>query len=240
MRIPAGIRSLLALVPLVAGCGDRAPAPAPVVTVTAASSLREAVEEIAAEWKRRGGGDATLRFEATSTLARQIAEGAPADVFLAADPAWLDRVMTLERRDWLSNRLVCVVPSGDGSPAGAFDLAKCRSLALAPEEVPVGRYARAAMRGIGVEPPARVIYGANVRDVLLKVAEQGAEAGIVYATDAAVEPRVRVATTFPGSSHPGIVYAAGVLTEAGRPFAAALREPWAWEIAERRGFRPIP
>jgi molybdate transport system substrate-binding protein len=240
MRNRAGTRCLVALALLAAGCGGEAAPSTPPATVLAASSLREAVEEIAAEWRRRGGGETVLRFEATSTLARQIAEGAPADVLLAADPAWLDRVKTLERRDWVSNRLVCVVPAGDGAAAAPFDLARCGSLALAPGEVPAGKYAREALKGIGVEPPARVLYGANARDVLLKVAEMGAEAGIVYATDAAVEPRVRVAMTFPGSSHTRIVCAAGVLTEAGRPFAAALREPWALAIAERRGFRPVP
>jgi len=234
------IRTIAAVLALAAGCGgEPSPAPAPrPATVLAASSLREVLEEVAMEWTRRTGRRADLRFGATSTLARQIGEGAPCDVFLAAAPEWLDRVKTLERRAWLGNRLVCVVPAG--ADASRFDLARVPGLALAPEEVPAGKYARAALAHLGVPLPSRVVYGANARDVLSKVVEGGAEAGIVYATDAAVEPRVRTALLFPRESHPPIVYAAGVLTEAGRPFAAALREEWALAAAARRGFEALP
>ncbi len=85
----------------------------------------------------------------------------------------------------------------------------------------------------------RTIYGANVRDVLAKVSEGGAKAGIVYATDAAIDPGVRIVYTFPPESHPKIVYAVGLLTPAGKAFFDALREPWAKEIAIRQGFAEI-
>jgi molybdate transport system substrate-binding protein len=89
---------------------------------------------------------------------------------------------------------------------------------------------------LGIALPPRVIYGASVRDVLSKVSAGGAEAGIVYATDAAIEPAVRIAFTFPGDSHPKIVYAAGLLTAEGAALFEALREPWALAIARRYGF----
>lgn len=211
------------------GCGEPRTAE---VRVFAAASLREALEEIASAWRGRAGRPVGFQFEATSTLARQIEQGAPADVFVAAAPEWLDRLRPIERFDWLSNRLVLVVSREAPEP----DLGKLGSLALAGEQVPAGRYARAALDRLGVRVPDRVIYGAHVRDVLSKVAQGGAQAGVVYATDARLEPRVRVAYVFPAESHPKIVYAAGLLRPEGKAFFQALREEWALEIVRRHGF----
>jgi molybdate transport system substrate-binding protein len=205
--------------------------PRPVV-VFAAASLKETVTDIAEEWSRRHARPVTLSFDATSTLARQITAGAQVDVFVAAAPEWLDEVAPKTRADWLSNRLVCVVPAHVAS----FDLRAADSLALANEQVPAGKYARASLKYLGIALPQRVIYGANVRDVLSKVVAGGAQAGIVYATDAAVEPSVRIAFTFPADSHPMIVYAAGLLTTEGQGVFDALQEPWALAIARRHGF----
>ncbi|MFZ5861348.1 MAG: molybdate ABC transporter substrate-binding protein [Nitrospirota bacterium] len=205
--------------------------PRPVV-VFAAASLKEVVTEIAEEWSRRHARPVTLSFDATSILARQIHAGAPADVFVAAAPEWLDEVNPITREDWLSNRLVCVVLKNVAS----FDLATADSLALANEQVPAGKYARAALKYLGIALPKRAIYGANARDVLSTVVAGGAQAGIVYATDAAVEPSVRIALTLPADSHPMIVYAAGLLTTEGQGVFDALREPWALAIARRHGF----
>lgn len=209
--------------------------PGPVV-LFAAGSLREAVTEIAEEWSRKHGRPVTLSFDATSILARQINAGAPADVFVAAAPEWLDEVSPRARANWLSNRLVCVVPQDVAS----FDLKTADSLALANEQVPAGKYARAALEHLGIALPKRVIYGASVRDVLSKVVAGGAQAGIVYATDAAVEPAVRIAFTFPADGHPPIVYAAGLITVEGAALFEALREPWALAIARRHGFLDPP
>lgn len=233
------MRYISSLILLLAACdpGSAAPSPptpapsAPVV-VFAASSLKEAVNEIAGEWTRRTGRPVRSQFEASSTLARQIQEGAPADVFLTAAPEWLDPVKPREKFDWLSNRLVCVVRK----EAGEFDLKAMKSLALANEQVPAGKYGRAALAHEGVKLPERILYGSNVRDVLSKVSQGGAEAGIVYATDAAIDPGVRIAYTFAGDSHPPILYSAGLMTAAGKAFFDAMREPWAKEIALRRGF----
>jgi molybdate transport system substrate-binding protein len=232
------MRYVATLILLLGAC-DRGPtaptsAQAPV-TLFAASSLKEVVTEIAAEWSRRTGRPTRPQFEASSTLARQIREGAPVDVFVTAAPEWLDQVKVQDRYDWLSNRLVCVVPK----EAKDFDLKAVDSLALANEQVPAGKYARAALASQGVKIPERTIYGANVRDVLSKVSQGGAKAGIVYATDAAIDPGVRIAYTFPPESHPKILYSAGLLTPSGKLLFDALREPWAKEIATRHGFADV-
>ena len=222
----------------VAGC-DRSPethpSPSAPVSVLAAASLKELVTEVANEWSKRTGGTPRLQFDSTSTLARQIGEGAPADLFLTAAPEWLDKVKTVERADWLSNRLVLVVPKD----APDVELAALQGLALANEQVPAGKYARAALTHLGIELPERLVMGESVRDVLSKVSEGGAPAGIVYATDAAIDPKVRVASTFPAESHPKILYSIGLLTPAGKSFATALRESWALEIARKYGFEVL-
>lgn len=202
------------------------------IQVFAAASLREAVTEIAKEWTKKSGQEVRLQCEATSILALQIKEGAPAAVFITAAPEWLDQVKTIERRDWLSNRLVLVVRKD----VGEFDLKSARSLALANEQVPAGKYAKAALAHMGIKPPERTIYGNNVREVLSKVSQGGAEAGIVYATDAALDPGVRIVFTFPPESHPKILYSGGLLKPAGKAFFDALSESWAKEIARKHGF----
>jgi len=202
------------------------------VTVLAASSLKDLLTEITAGWKRKTGREVRLSFDASSTLARQIREGAPADVFVTAAPEWLDQLRLVERYDWLSNRLVCVVRKD----VAEFHLERARTLALASEQVPAGKYAKAALAHLGIEPPQRIVYGSNVRDVLSKVSKGGADAGIVYATDAAVDPGVRIAYTFPEDSHPKIFYSVGVLTENGRDLAASLRDAAAIAAAVDSGF----
>jgi molybdate transport system substrate-binding protein len=225
---------------LLAVCGcDQGNGPAPKpggVTIFAASSLTETVTEIANAWSQRSGQPNRLQFEASSTLARQIEEGAPADVFITAAPEWLDQLKVLERFDWLSNRLVLVA----GKDAGAVDLKSVESLALANEQVPVGKYARAALQHLGVPLPARTIYGSNTRDVLSKVSRGGCQAGIVYATDAAIDPQVKVVYTFPPESHPRILYSVGRLTAGGEAFYKALREPASLDVARKHGFEILP
>ncbi|HWM88489.1 MAG TPA: molybdate ABC transporter substrate-binding protein [Kofleriaceae bacterium] len=245
------MRRAIALWVLLAACGsDRSPSTEPAeaektgttpqaaagpVTIYAASSLKELVTEIGDAWTRKTGQEARLQFEASSTLARQIQEGAPADVFITASPEWLDQLKVIDRFDWLSNRLVCVVRKD----VAAFDLKSAESLALANEQVPAGKYAKAALTHLGIEAPARTIYGSNVRDVLSKVSQGGAQAGIVYATDAAVDPEVRVAMTFPEESHPRILYSAAVMTENGKGFASELRQAASMGAAKKRGFTEI-
>ena len=207
---------IVALGLLVGACRSDRPAPpeAQALTVFAASSMKELMIGIAADYEARTGREVRLQFEASSTLARQIQEGAPADVFVTASPEWLDKLKPISRFDWLSNSLVVVVPKD--VDAANFHLEKAPSLAMASEQVPAGKYGRAALASLKITPPERTIHGANVRDVLSKVSEGGAVAGIVYATDAAIDPGVKIAYAFPVDSDPTILYAVGVLTVGGR------------------------
>ncbi len=226
-------QTLAALLLLTAGCGTKSEAEP--VTIFAAASLREAVTEIGRQWTQKTGRAHRLQFEASSTLARQIRNGAPADVFISASPEWMDEAAPLERRDWLGNRLVCVVPAATRD----FDLKAVRRFALADEQVPAGKYAKTALAAMAIKPIDAPLYGHNVRDVMAKVSQGGADAGIVYATDAVIDSAVRVAFTFPEESHPKIVYPAGLLKERGRDFYNTLFEPWALEIARRSGFSAL-
>jgi molybdate transport system substrate-binding protein len=198
--------------------------PAGDVTVFAASSLREVAEDLAREWTARTGRTVRVQTGASSTLARQIREGARADLFLSADDEWAAGVAPLGRRAWLGNRLAVV-----GNP----DLARASSLALGGESVPVGRYARAALARRGIPLPARVISGASARDVLAKVAEGAAESGIVYETDARIAGMAAVPLD-------EVVHVAALLTEEGRALYDAVREPWVRALVEARGYRWIP
>lgn len=213
-------------------CGGSDVTTPPPLTVFAASSLRDVLTEIASEWTRQGGATPQFRFEASSTLARQLRDGATADVFVSAAPEWVDAVQPLARHDWLGNTLVLVVRAD--APDVALD--SLASLAVAGEQVPAGAYARAALQHRGVALPARTINGANVRAVLAIVSQGGAQAGIVYATDAAIDSSVRISQTFPATSHPRIVYTSALLREDGRAFFDALQSPWAVAIARRHGF----
>lgn len=232
------MKHLLIFLVALAGCGrtEGPPArPSSPVTLFAASSLKEPVSEIAASWSKGAGRPHRLQFEASSTLARQIKEGAPADVFITAAPEWLDEVKTLERFDWLSNRLVLVARKKNG----AVDLRRLESLALAGEQVPAGKYAKAALEHLGVSLPARIVYGSNVRDVLAKVSQGGCQAGVVYATDAVIDPAVEVVYTFPLESHPKILYSVGRLTSEGEAFVRALRDSASLDVARKHGFEVI-
>lgn len=205
------------------------------VTIFAASSLTELMTDIAADWTR-AGKSVNVQFGASSTLARQIQEGAKVDVFISAAPEWLDPVKPLERFDWLSNRLVCVVRQ----ESGYANLQSLDSLSIANEQVPAGKYARAALTEAGVGLPARTIYGSSVRDVLRNVVEGGASGGIVYATDAASEPKVKVIHVFPQKPpNLRIVYSVGLMRGEGRFFFNGLRDPETFQHAVNRGFLEI-
>lgn len=192
------------------------PERAPELTVFAAASLTDALPDVADAWVAGGGQPVSFTFDSSSKLAKQLASGQPADVFFSADAAWMDDVAGKglidpeTRVDLLGNALVLVVPAG----APDVGLADVERLAMAGENVPAGRYGRAALRSQGawdaVSP--RVVSGDDVRTALGWVATGEADAGVVYATDARAEPRVRVASTFPAGSHPPIVYPAAVVT----------------------------
>jgi len=223
------------------------------VTVFAAASLSDALEEIARGYEQASGNKVVLNVGATSDLARQIQAGAAADLFFSADRAQMDvlektgLVRGADRVELLSNVLVVVVPAAAptrvGSPA---DLASLRRIALAdPEAVPAGVYARTYLESIGMWSALRdrVIPTLNVRAALAAVESGNADAGIVYRTDAASSRRVRVAFTVPPESGPKIVYVLAPLATPRRPAALDLARrlggPEARAVFEKHGFRVL-
>jgi molybdate transport system substrate-binding protein len=227
------------------------------VTVFAAASLKPAMDEIAARYRQTGGGRARLVYGGSSALARQIEYGAPAQIFISANSAWMDLLAaegllaTGSRRDLLSNRLVLIGAPGfaTGLRIGpGFDLAGALagerlSMALV-DAVPAGQYGRAALQSLGVWEAVKplVAQAGNVTAALLRVALGEAPMGIVYATDAAAEPRVWVIATFPEGSHPPIRYPVAIVKEGDTPGARALlgylTGPEARAVFDRRGFGP--
>jgi len=224
------------------------------VLVFAAASLKTALDAIAGEWRAGTGGRATISYAASSTLAKQIENGAPADLFISADRDWMDYLQQKKlidpetRIDLVGNSLVLIAPAGSTAQvmiAPGFPLAAMIGdghLAMAdPDAVPAGRYGSAALRVLGVWPQVagHIAAAENVRAALLLVARGEAPLGIVYRTDAAAEPAVRIVGTFPPDSHPPIVYPMA-LTIAPRPeapaLAAYLRGPAARKLFEAQGF----
>ena len=222
--------------------------------VFAAASLKTALDAVAGEWRAGTGGRVTISYAASSTLAKQIENGAPADLFISADRDWMDYLQQRElidpktRIDMLGNSLVLIAPADSAAQvtiARGFPLADMLGdghLAMGdPDAVPAGRYAKAALSALGVWPQVtgRIAAAENVRAALLLVARGEAPLGIVYRTDAAAEPSVRIVGTFPSDSHPPIVYPMA-LTIAHGPEAPALagylRGPAARTLFEAQGF----
>lgn len=214
----------------------------------AAASLQEAMGEAADAWAMGGHPAPVLSFAGTSALARQIEQGAPADLFVSADEEWMD---TLERQgllrpgtrgDLLGNRLVLIAPKGSAA-RGLADLGDGRLALADTEAVPAGKYAKAALEHLGEWPGVadRIAPAENVRAALALVERGEAPLGIVYATDAMASAKVRVVRVFPADSHPPIRYPVAILATASDPDAAALRaflaSPEAQRIFARHGFQ---
>ena len=237
------------------GCGS-APPPRTELLTAAASSLTDVLPPLARAFEARHPGvHIRLVFGGSAALARQILEGAPVDCFLTADPATMDQVAAAgllqphSRRDLLENRLVVIVPAdAAGTPPQAPpDLARpaIRRLAIGAEGVPVGTYARRFLRHAGLLPQVtpRLVQFEHARAVLAAVAAGTVEAGLVYATDAAVESRVRVAFVVPAAATGCIQYPAAVLARAPAGEAAGrwfdfLSGPEAADRVRAAGFRP--
>jgi len=224
--------------------------------VFAAASLTDALTEIGTDYRAASGETVEFHFAGSSELARQIGEGAPADLFVPADSAEVDElaehglVVAGTRRELLSNRLVVVVAAERGAEVTTVaDLATpaVRVLALAePSTVPAGIYAGAFLRrgGLWSQLADKIVPTANVRAALAAVESGDADAAIVYATDAAISRRVRVAVEIPAAETPRIVYAAAVPTsardvEGARRFLAYLASPPASAVFRRYGFLPL-
>lgn len=252
--MPPRLLAVLALFVALLGLPAWAAAPAAPLTVLAASSLTEVLQRVATRWQAKGNGAVTFSFDASSRLAKQVEGGAPADVFVSADQewmGWLEKRGLVDGRVTLAGNTLVAVVRADAttSPADTKALANpaIQRLAMAGENVPAGRYGRAALQSLGAweAVKGRVIHGDNVRAALTWVATGEADAGIVYATDALVEPRVRVAFTFPSSSHPPITYPAAVVRSSphaadARAFLDFCRSAEARALFAAAGFTPPP
>ena len=223
------------------------------LTVHAAASLTDAMKEIASAYEKESGDKLQFNFGASSMLARQIEEGAPADLFLSADEAKMDgleqKALLLPgtRRKLLSNTLVVVVPAdATASLTSAIDLAKpeYKKLALAETQtVPAGIYAREHLQKLGIWDAVKekVVPTENVRAALAAVESGNVNAGIVYKTDSLVSKKVKIVVEIPAAEGPKITYPLAVVkgskeAERARKFADYLAGPAAQKVFEKFGF----
>ena len=233
-----------------------APCAAAAQTVFAAASLAEAMADIDALWQQAGRQRLVVSLASSAALARQIDQGAPANLFASADERWADwlqqrgKLAPGTRRDLLSNSLVLVVPKAQARSIAigpGFDIAALLGpggrLAVGdPASVPAGIYAQQALTALGAWAAAepRLARSDSVRSALLLVERGEAPAGIVYATDAAASADVAVAGTFPESSHEPVSYPFAIVRDGDTPEARALLDflggPAARAAFARRGF----
>ena len=225
------------------------------LTVFAAASLKNALDDVDAAFAKASGIKVTASYAASSALAKQIEQGAPADVFASADIDWMDYAQQRKlikdgtRVNLLGNRLVLIAPKnsplGEVAIGSGFDLAALagngRIVTGDVRAVPVGRYAKAALEKLGAWARAepKMAMTENVRAALALVARGEAPLGIVYETDAKIEPGVKIVGRFPADSHPPIVYplaaTAGAKPQVER-YLAFLRSTAAKNVFERYGF----
>ncbi|NBB68764.1 MAG: molybdate ABC transporter substrate-binding protein [Alphaproteobacteria bacterium] len=245
-----------AAVAVVLSAGSRGSAQEPV-TVFAAASLTDAVERIAELYEAETGAAVRLSFAASSTLARQITAGAPAEIYLSANERWMDHVEDAgliepeTRVSALGNRLVLIAPADSAldrvTVDAGLDLAALvddgARIAMAdPAHTPVGLYAREALRTLGLwgDAAPRLARTAEVRAAVALVASGEAPLGVVYATDAVVTPAVKVVGRIPPETHTPISYPFAILEGAATPaveaFFAYLRGPEARAVFEDAGF----
>jgi len=223
---------------------------AQALTVLAAASLKEALDEVVSFYPTKP----VVAYGSSAALARQIENGAPADLFISADLDWMDYVERKKllaprtRRNLLGNRLVLIAPVKQAvklQPAPGFPIARALGngrIALAePNSVPAGKYAKAAFEKLGVwdQVAPRVAAAENVRAALALVARGETPLGVVYQTDANAERGVMVAGVFPADTHPPIVYAIAALKsakEGSLTFLEFLFRPQSRAIFEKHGF----
>ena len=227
----------------------------PRLLVFAAASLKDALDEVNAAYKKAKGVEVVASYASSGQLIKQIEQGAPAEVFFSADIESMDygaekkAVQDWTRVNLLGNRLVLIAPADAKAPAVTVD-ANLDIAGLAGDgriatgdvrSVPVGRYAHAALLKLGQWDAvrAKLAMVENVRIALSLVARGEAQLGIVYETDAKAEPKVKIIGTFPADSHPPIIYPAaltGSLRPEARKYLDFLKSPEARVIFEHRGF----
>ena len=226
------------------------------VTVFAAASLKNALDDVDAAFTKANGTKVTASYEASSALARQIDAGAPADLFISADLRWMDyaaehRLIKPDTRvNLLGNKLVLIAPKDSKldhvTISQGFDIAKLAGdsrIAVADvKAVPAGLYAKAALEKLGAWTAAepKLAQAENVRATLAFVARGETPLGIVYQTDARIEPKVKIVGVFPDGSYPPVTYpvaATASTSKASVPkYLAFLRSKQAKDIFEKYGF----
>ncbi len=225
------------------------------LTVFAASSLTDALTEVEKTYESSTGHSAAISFAASSALARQIEASGGADIFLSADTDWVDyldnRGLLAARKNLLGNALVLIAPKSSTlalTIGPHFDIVGALHggrLAIAdPASVPAGKYGRDALSALGVWDgvAGHLAPAENVRVALAYVARGEAPLGIVYATDAAADPNVRILGAFPADTHPAIIYPAAITKDAkplARGFLEFLSSPRAADIFRKFGFSMI-
>ncbi|MEY9106707.1 molybdate transport system substrate-binding protein [Bradyrhizobium yuanmingense] len=226
------------------------------ITVFAAASMKNALDEIDAAYTARTGVKFSVSYAASSVLAKQIEQGAPADVFVSADTDWMDYAIAKKtinepsRVNLLGNSIVLIAPKDSKidsvTIAPGFDLAKLagdgRIATGDVRSVPAGKYAKAALEKLGAWQAAepKFAMAESVRAALTLVARGEAVLGIVYSTDAKVEPGVKIVGTFPADSHPAIIYpvaATSIAKPEANGYLAFLRTAAAKAILEKYGFK---
>ncbi|MDF0494132.1 molybdate ABC transporter substrate-binding protein [Bradyrhizobium yuanmingense] len=226
------------------------------ITVFAAASMKNALDEIDAAYTARTGVKFSVSYAASSVLAKQIEQGAPADVFVSADTDWMDYAIAKKtinepsRVNLLGNSIVLIAPKDSRidsvTIAPGFDLAKLagdgRIATGDVKSVPAGKYAKAALEKLGAWQAAepKFAMAESVRAALTLVARGEAVLGIVYSTDAKVEPGVKIVGTFPPDSHPAIIYPVAATSTAkpeANDYLAFLRSAAAKAILEKYGFK---
>lgn len=251
MPLRALLCILLAL--LLGGAPARAGEP---VTAFAAASLKTALDEVSAAWEAETQNTARLSYAASSALAKQIEQGAPADVFFSADLAWMDYLAERKLVDTatvtklLGNDIVLIAPKDSAltertSLADALTkLPEGARLAIADvKAVPAGKYGKASLEALGLWPRLehRIAQAENVRAALKLVAAGEAPLGIVYRTDVEAEPAVKIVAEFPAGSHPPIIYPVALVSPAQSAAAAGylafLKSPTAAAIFKVHGFK---
>ena len=258
MPVPFACRAVFAAFVLMAAA-PLAHAQENTITVFAAASMKNALDDINAAFLKATGTKVTASYAASSALAKQLEAGAPVDVFISADRDWMDYAIAhktidaASRVDLLGNKLVLVAPKDSKldnvSIAPGFDIARLAGdgrIAVADvNAVPAGKYAKAVLTALGAwsKAEAKLAQAENVRAALAYVSRGETNVGIVYATDARADARVKIVGTFPDGSYPPVIYPAAA-TVSGKPAAKRylqfLRTREAKAIFETYGFSVLP
>jgi molybdate transport system substrate-binding protein len=252
---PTRMLAALAATVILAATPHPAAAQQKSIVVFAAASMKNALDEVDDSFSKESGVKVVASYAASSALMKQIEQGAPADIFLSADVDWMDYgekrnlIKTDTRFNLLGNRLVLIAPKdskiSDVTIAPGFNLAALAGdgrIAVGDvRAVPAGLYAKAALEKLGAWAAAepKLAMAENVRAALVLVSRGEAPLGIVYETDAKIDPGVKIVGVFPENSHAPIVYPVALTATAkpdAAPYLAFLRTQAAKAIFERYGF----